>query len=343
MRHFLTFVAAVFLGLFLALFVRRSQDPERDSRPVLRVYASSSFIRQWGPGPWLKEKFEGSCDCKVEYHDAADSISLIQRVKSEPKNKSADLVLGFDQYDLEMAQSGMEWKSIKVDSQQFEEPVRPLLSRTSFTPYDWGVLAFIAHRNGKSLPTNTEDLLAPELASNISLQDPRTSSPGLQFLLWLIQVKGEEKAFQFLQKFNGQVKAWGANWSLSYGLFEKDQVQLTFSYVTSPVASIKENPQSDVVALPFTEGHPVQYEFLGIPSTCQNCDLAEKFVGLMLSREGQKVIMEKNYMFPVIKGVTTGTLFESVPQFKMIDMTVIPNQAERERILKKWSQVRRAE
>ena len=120
-------------------------------------------------------------------------------------------------------------------------------------------------------------------------------------------------------------------------------MKLTFSYVTSPVASLKENPQSDIVALPFAEGHPVQYEFLGIPSTCLNCDLAEKFVTLMLSHDGQRVIMDKNYMFPVIKSVTKGTMFEAIPEFKTIDMTVIPNQAERERILKKWSQVRRSE
>jgi thiamine transport system substrate-binding protein len=344
MRQFLFFVVFIFVGLFAALFIRQSQDPDRDSRPTLRVYAASSFIKQWGPGPWLKEKFEGTCECKVEYHDAADSISLLERVKSEPKNKSADLVLGFDQYDLELAQAGLDWRNIKVDPQQFEDAVKPLLSRTSFIPYDWGVLSFLARKNEiRTLPTNLEDLLSPDYISSISLEDPRTSTPGLQFILWLIQVKGEERAFQYLQKFNPQVKAWGANWSLAYGLFQKNQVKLTFSYVTSPIANLKENPQSDVVALPFTDGHPVQYEFLGIPSTCQNCDLAEKFVSLILSRDGQRVIMDKNYMFPALKSVTKGTLFESIPDFKLIDMTVIPNQAERERILKKWSQLRRSE
>jgi len=344
MKHFLFFAVLVFAGLFVALFIRQSQNPDRDSRPVLRVYAPSSFARQWGPGPWLKEKFETTCECKVEYHESSDSISMLQRVKSEPKNRAADIVLGFDQYDLELAQNGLEWRNVKVDSQQFDEAVRPLLSRPSFVPYDWGILAFLAHKNEvKDLPRDLQDMLSREYISSIALQDPRTSTPGLQFLLWLIQVKGEEAAFDYLQRLLPQVKAWGANWSMAYGLFQKDQAKFTFSYVTSPIASVNEDPHSDVVALPFEEGHPVQYEFLGVPSTCQNCDLAERFATLILSKEGQRVVMEKNYMFPIMKSVTEGTPYATVPKFKTVDMAVIPNQAERERILKKWSQMRRAE
>lgn len=344
MRHFILFLILVFGGLFAALVIRQNRDLSQDVRPVLRIFAHSSFIKQWGPGPWLKEKFESSCDCRVEYHESADALSLIQRVKSEPQSRAADLVFGFDQYDLEAAQNGIEWKNLKVDVQNMSQAVRQLLTRTNFIPYDWGVLGFIGRKNEiAKLPTQIDELLSDELVEQITIQDPRTSTPGLQFLLWLVQIKGEEKAFQFLQKFNKQVKSWAANWSMSYGLFQKGQAKLTFSYSTSPVASLKEDPNSQVIVLPFKDGHPIQYEFMGIPASCQNCDLAVKFVNLVLSKEGQKIIMDKNYMFPVVDGVVEGTLFESVPQLKTIDMTVIPSIAERERLLKKWSVMRRSE
>ena len=344
MKHLLVFLVFIFLGLFVALYVRQHQDPNHDERAILRVYAPSSFIKQWGPGPWLKEIFESSCECRVEYHDASDASALVQRVKSEPQNRAADLVLGFDQYDLEIAQNGLEWKQIKVDTDTFEESIRPLLSRSNFVPYDWGVISFLIHKSEiTKTPETLEDLLGPELNSNISVQDPRTSSPGLQLLLWIIQVRGEEQGFNYLQKFQNQVKVWGPNWSTSFGLFQKKQVKATLSYATSMVAIQKEDPNSDIISLPFKEGHPVQYEFLGIPSTCQHCDLAEKFASFLFSKEGQKTVMEKNYMFPVIKGVMNGTGFEKLPEYKTIDMTIIPNEAERERILKKWSQMRRSE
>jgi thiamine transport system substrate-binding protein len=97
------------------------------------------------------------------------------------------------------------------------------------------------------------------------------------------------------------------------------------------------------VALELTEGHPVQIEFAGIPATCKNCELAEKFLALLLSPEGQKIVMEKNYMFPAIQGVRADTPFAAVPKFKASDMHVLPTIADRERILKKWAAQRRGD
>ncbi len=342
MKHFIVFVGLVFFGLFLALYARQKQDSNQSERQTLHIYGPSSFIKPWGPGPWLKEKFERSCGCVVEYHDSLDGTSLLERIKLEPKNRAADLVLGLSQYDLEMAEALGKWKGLQLDVQLFEDSVRPLLSRNSFTPYDWGVLAFIGHRNNHLHPSNFDDLLKPDYISNISVQDPRTSVLGLELILWLIQVKGEEATFDYLNEFNSQVKGWSSSWSVGYSSFLKDQVKLTLSYVTSPLAILREDSASDIMAFPFSEGHPVHYEFFGIPSTCQNCDLAEKFATLMLSKEGQRVIMDKSYMLPVTKSATTGTIFENIPKFKTLDMMIIPNRSERERVLKKWLENQRS-
>jgi thiamine transport system substrate-binding protein len=88
---------------------------------------------------------------------------------------------------------------------------------------------------------------------------------------------------------------------------------------------------------------PVQFEFVGIPEFCRHCDLAEKFVNLMLSKEGQKAIMEKNYMFPVMKGVSDGTPFADVPEYKTIQKFEILSTSEVDRLLKRWTEVRRGE
>ena len=342
MKHFLIFIVVIFVALFGILSFRNAGDPNRDTRPVLKVVASSSFTKQWGPGPWLKEKFESVCGCRVEYLDAADSVLIMQKLKSEIVN--ADVVLGFDQYDLEMANKGIEWKEIKSDGFDFYENIKNTLGRSNLVPYDWGIMAFLVRQSKlKELPKGFDDLLRPEYKEQISLQDPRTSSAGLQFLFWLIQAKGEESAFRFVEKLNSQVKIYGSNWSMSYGLFQKEQVLTTVSWVTSTAYHKVEEKNSDIVAAEFSEGHPVQIEYMGIPDNCHNCDLAHKFVELVLSREGQKIIMEKNYMYPVIKNVKEGTAFGEIPSYKLIDMQTIPTQSDRERILKKWSQLRRGE
>jgi thiamine transport system substrate-binding protein len=156
----------------------------------------------------------------------------------------------------------------------------------------------------------------------------------------VIQAKGEDSAFQYLKNLNKQAKTYASSWSSSYGLFKKSQVLTTFSYATSPVYHLLQEQDSTVVAAEFVEGHPVQYEYLAIPKSCKQCDLAKRFSELMLSPEGQKVIMEKNYMFPVVAGVKDGTAFGNVPPMKTISM-LVPSASEKERILKRWSQLRR--
>ncbi len=344
MRNFLVFLVVIFAGLFAGVFYKKNHGDGKDGRPVLKVFASSSFISQWGPGPWLKESFEKNCDCTVQFHDGADSTILLQRLKTEGRTGGADVVLGFDQFDIELANEGLEWKKIKTDDINFEEEIIPTLSRSNLIPYDWSLLSFVVRKSDfKVLPKNLDDLMVTEMKGQIAMEDPRTSSPGLQFLLWLIQNRGEEKAFQFLKQFNQQIHSYTPSWSTAYGLFQKAQVKTTFSYVTSPVYHVVEDKSTDVVAIEMPEGHPIQYEFAGIPSTCTNCELAEKFMGLLLSQDGQRIIMEKNYMFPVVQGVKLGTVFASVPKFKITNQNVIPTVGDRERILKKWAALRRGD
>ena len=169
------------------------------------------------------------------------------------------------------------------------------------------------------------------------------SSPGLQFLLWLIQIKGEEKAFEFLKAFNQQLHSYAPSWSTAYGLFQKAQALSTYSYVTSPIYHLIEDKSMDVVALELEEGHPAQFELGGVPATCKNCELGEKFMELVLSPEGQKIIMEKNFMFPVVRGVKDETPFATIPNYQIVELSVLPNVSDRERILKKWSALRRGE
>jgi thiamine transport system substrate-binding protein len=344
MKNFVIFLVFIFAGLFAAILYKKNHDSSKDSRPVVRVFGSSSFVSQWGPGPLLKENFEKTCECRVEYLDSADSTIMMQRLKSEGRTSGADVVLGLDQFDIELANQGQEWRKINTDEYDFEEEVKPSLVQSHLVPYDWSLLSFVVRKSDfKELPKKLDDLMAPEYKGQIVMEDPRTSSPGQQFLLWLIQLKGEEKAFQFLTQFNQQLHSYAPSWSTAYGLFQKAQAKVVWSYVTSPVYHIVEDKSTDVVAVDLQEGHPAQFEFAGIPSTCKNCELAEKFMALMLSKEGQKIIMEKNYMFPVIKGVKEGTLFAAIPQYKVTLQDVIPNISDRERILKKWAARRRGE
>lgn len=350
MKHFLGFLAFIFAGLFFAVFLRSHRDSTQDTRAVLRVFAPNSFVAQFGPGPWLKQAFEKTCECRVEFTNSSDSTILFARLRSESQ-AGVDLVIGLDQFDLEGAQglmlsngSALEWRTPDVSKIDFEEPVKAAMTKPQFIPYDWGALAFILRQSQvPALPRKLDDLLLPEWSRQIAIQDPRTSTPGFQFFMWLVAVKGEAGAFDFLTKFNKQVKAYTNSFSTAHGLFTKGQVKAVWAYATSPVFHLLEDKDTDVMAVEFEEGHPTQFEFMAIPSVCKNCELAEAFLNLILSPTGQKIVMEQNYMFPAVKGVREGTTYAKVPPMKLFSMPAPPSVAERERLLKKWSSLRRME
>lgn len=342
MKHFLGFLAFVFAGLSLALFLRSSDHPGREDRPVVRVFAPKSFVTT-GPGRWLKQIFEKDNNCRVEFIDGADSATLFQRLKSESRI-GADLVIGLDQFDLDFAAAEFEWRRPEISTQDFDEVVRPALLRPEFIPYDWSVLAFVLRPSQVDpLPRRLEDLLSPHWKGQISIPDPRTSSVGLQFFNWLVQTRGETGGFAYLRALDKQMKNFPMSWAMAWGLFMKGQVKAVFSYSTSPVFNLLEEKDMDVVAVEFEEGHPIQVEYAAIPSVCKNCGLAEKFLQLMLSPEGQKIIMEKNYMFPVLRDVKEGTAFANVPPLRTLPVVSSVSMAGRERILKKWQSLRRDE
>ena len=342
MRHVVGFFIVVFLMVFGALYWKNHQKAVLLQVPTLRVYATSSFISQWGPGPWLRDEFEKQFNCRVEFQDSVDTPTLVQRLKTDPKHQAADVVMGVDQLDAEILTSHFEWTPISVDLNLFEPSVQGWLSRSPLVPYNFSFISFVGRRSQLSpLPQNLQSLLEPRFRGQLSLPDPRTSSVGLQFLAWVVGVMGEDEAFNYIKKLQPQVKVFGTGWSMSYGLFQKGQVLSTLSYITSPVYHLIEDKDNDVVALEFQEGHPLQIELMGLVKNCTQCDLGEKWIHFVLSEGGQKRIMEKNFMFPVRVGVKNASPFGQVPLPRLKSLEV-PSSNQKEAWLRRWSQIRKS-
>lgn len=344
MKQFILFLVAIFTVLFIAFINKNQTFLVRDQKPVVKVFTYSSFSSKWGPGPILQSLFEKTCDCKIEFLEGSDSGILLQRLKIEGEKLGADLVIGFDQYDLPKAVVESNWRSLDFSSLEIDPMVKTALKNEYFVPYDWGVLTFIgkSKESDKSVRTlSLDQLLQSPFAQKIAMQDPRTSSVGLQFIMWVLKTKGEEEGFRYLSQMMKQAHSFSPSWSTSYGLFKSGQTDLVFSYITSPLYNLIEEKNPDFFAFDMVEPSPVQVEFVGIPTSCRQCDLAEKFLNLMLSAEGQKIIMEKNYMLPVYKNAAAGTPFENlrVP-FRLMDIQY-PSVTEIDRILKQWSDLRR--
>lgn len=316
---FLILLGALIVGLSFGRQLYRYRDlpRERYQERKLRLLTYSSFVSSTGPGPDIIKKFEEDNHCKVDVVSAGNAGLLLERLKVGEAGVPFDIVIGLDQPMLDEAAARFEWLP-QVFASSSRHPTLAEFTHPNFVPYDWSPMTFVYRKNSKGpVPKSFSDLTKPEFKDQFGLQDPKSSTPGLQFFQWVKTLNGEGTT-DFLKAFKPNVQSVSPSWSFAYGLFKKEQVRFVFSYVTSLAYHWGVDGDRNFQVLSFPEGHPVQVEYMGIPKACGECELAQKFLEEMLTPAAQKIVMEKNYMLPVIKGLEDQTVFAELPPLKVI-------------------------
>ncbi len=271
--------------------------PARAADKELTIYTYESFTSEWGPGPKVKEAFEKTCDCTVNYVSVADGVALLSRLKLEGAESKADIVLGLDTNLVAEARetglfaaSGVDTAATKVPG-DFKDDI--------FVPYDYGHFAVIYDTQTlKNPPKSLKELVEGDPAQKIAIEDPRTSTPGLGLLLWVKSVYGD-KAPEAWAKLKNRVLTVTPGWSEAYGLFTKGEAPMVLSYVTSPAYHMVEEKTDRYQAAAFSEGHYIQIEVAGMLKGSHDKDLAQSFLRFMISPAFQDIIPTTNWMMPV--------------------------------------------
>jgi thiamine transport system substrate-binding protein len=323
----LAIVAVAFVGILASALILYtwSEKTSAGSERNLQVLAYSSFISSWGPGPEIARLFAERTGIHVVYQDGGIAGLMLKKLELFP----CDVVVGFDQFILQDALRARNWKVLKSGSQE-----------SAFLPYDKSPLAFVYRKGEIEPPTSLDDLLSPRFAHAISLEDPRSSSPGLQFLFWVFEEKGIDQGFSYLEKLKPSISNISPSWSTAYGIFQDKKAKLVLSYLTSPLYHLIAEKNSGYAAAIFENGHPVQTEYAGIPESCKECDSAGRFVEFLLKPEIQKIIMEKNFMLPVVDSAKLGTPFADLPNVKIIEFKGEAQQLKnRDELFERWKKV----
>ena len=263
---------------------------------TLTVYTYESFISEWGPGPKVKEAFEKTCDCTVDFVGVADGVALLTRLKLEGAGTKADLVLGLDtNLVAEAKQTGL-FEPHGIDVSAVKVPGG--FSDDVFVPYDYGHFAVIYDSETmKTPPTSLKDLVEGDPKDKIVIEDPRTSTPGLGLLLWVKSVYGDE-ADEAWAKLKGRVLTVTPGWSEAYGLFTKGEAPMVLSYTTSPAYHMVAENTERYQAAAFSEGHYIQIEVAGLLKGAPQKDLARQFLSFMITPGFQDTIPTNNWMMP---------------------------------------------
>ncbi len=303
--------------LILILYWSKTKPPETCA---VYVYTYSSFASSTGVGGDLQALFQEQTNCQLHLENIGDARTLLQRLNTEIKIKGttdADVVLGLDQFSISQAYNILQWEKIPWYphtrlSQRFQA-IKFSQEYNTFLPFDWSPLTFIYRPSNKLSTIQTpQDILTYDI--KYALMDPRSSSPGFQFLVWILNQFGQNTLSQFIQK----AYLLSPSWTVMYGLFTKKQTDIAFSYLTSLAYHRIEENNHTLKVMEFHSGHPYQIEFAGVVADSPRKPMALKFLKFLHSQPVQKLIMTKNYMFPVIANVEEGTAFADLPNLSLI-------------------------
>jgi len=288
---------------------------------TLTVYTYESFIAEWGPGPKVKAAFEKECGCTLNWVSVTDGVAMLNRLKLEGASTEADVVLGLDTNLTAEAKATGLFGPHGQDASALKLPI-PWTDDT-FLPYDYAHFAVVY--DTEKLPkdkayASLKDLVEGAPDQKLILEDPRTSTPGLGFLLWVKAVYGD-KAAEAWAKLKPRILTTTPGWSEAYGLFTKGEAPMVLSYTTSPAYHIIAEKTERYQAMKFSEGHYLQVEVAGLIANSPEKALAQKFLAFMEGPGFQDAIPENNWMFPV--GKTSAPIAATFDQMVKPDKTFL--------------------
>lgn len=266
---------------------------------TLTVYTYESFTSEWGPGPVIRDAFEKQCDCTLDFVPLDSSAGIINRVQLEGENTRADIVLGLDTNLMAIAEDTGLLAPAGIDQSAVALPID--WDSEIFVPFDYGYFAFVYDTEQLDTPpTSLQALIDAPDDLKIILQDPRTSTPGLGFLLWMKSVFGEEAGTAW-EKLQGKILTTTKGWSEAYfSLFMNGEAPMVLSYSTSPGYHMAVDGTERYQAAAFDEGHYLQVEVAAMLKSTDNAELAREFLAFILTDEFQSALPLTNVMYPAI-------------------------------------------
>jgi len=280
----------------------------------LVIYAYDSFTSEWGPGPEISARFEAEYGIPVEMRSIGDAGQVLQKAVLEKDDPQADILIGIDNNMITRAKS--EQVLQPYTSPNLEKVPQDLIfdSEHHVTPYDYGYFSIIYDSQKiDNPPESLDDLTAARFEDKLILMDPRTSSPGLGFLMWTIYEYGDQFV-EYWEELQASTLTITEGWDSGYGLFTSGEAPLVLSYTSSPAYHVEYEDSRRYRAAIFEEGHYMQIEGVGIVKDAPHPDAAEKFIDFVLTKEFQEVIPLTNWMYPVLPEVELPASYQFAPQ-----------------------------
>ncbi|MDP6606791.1 MAG: thiamine ABC transporter substrate-binding protein [Dehalococcoidia bacterium] len=292
--------------------------------------------------------FEQEHGVTVTLVKGGDANQLVNRAILSARNPEADVLFGVDNLAYKRADEADVFCSYAADRRsEIPQSVRDQFGDSeTVTPIDFGYVNINADRAWGAPPSSFEDLTSEPWRGKLVVEDPATSSPGLQFLASTVAYFGEGGWQDFWRGLKDNDVLVTDGWEDAYYTqFSRwgGERPLVVSYTTSPAAEVffadppvDEPPTLNVIPGPLFR----QVEAAGVLRRADHPGLAREFIDFMLSNEFQGQIPQTMFVYPVIPGIETPEWW----QWAEVDVepaSLEADQAEIDRWVREWTEIMR--
>lgn len=309
MKQFL-FLFFVCMVLAAPVFSGGVEESEQDSGPFV-VYTYDAFPEALSDS--VASHFEESFGVEVSFERFADTGGLFNQLFLEREEPRADAMIGLDNTYL-----GRIFENDLLEAYRpadFQVVSEDLIVDPEFraVPFDFGRITL--NYDSEQLsdpPASWEDLLDPRFEDSIILMNPRTSSPGRNFLLFTIAEFGEGGYLDFWRELSPNVLTITDGWSEGYGLYTQGEAPIVLSYDTSPAFHIYYEDETRYRNIIFGNEAYAQIEVAGIVSGTEQRENAERFMDFIVSPDFQELIPLNQIIYPIHPAVQLPEAFRQI-------------------------------
>lgn len=284
----------------------------------------------------LFEAFEAETGIKVEWVRLSGG-EAVARMDAERRNPQASIWFGGVGLDHMTAKNmGLTEPYVSPNlgniPEQFKDPEH------YWTGIYVGALSFISNKErlaelGIDAPTSWYDLLIPELEGEIQIANPGSSGTAYNFIATLVQLWGEDEAFEYLKKFHKNVQQYTRSGNAPNPATGLGEVAVGIGYAHDQVTIIQEGYPVQITSA--KEGTGYEVASISLIKGGKQMEAAKKLYDWGLTRRVAELLASTNVVpvidVPLVEGAVP------ISDVNVIDQDDIWAASQKERLVEKWN------
>ncbi len=262
---------------------------------------------EWCQG--MKQEFEAKYNITVNYVRMSSGEALA-RLQAEIDNPQFDIWWGgpIDTYVAGKEAGVLE----PYDSPNMKNLIDQNLYKDSENYWAGiyvGSLGFCTNTNwlaenpGVQAPASWADLLKPEFKGQIMVAHPSTSGTSYTALATILQVMGEEKGWEYIQQYAGQIAQYTKSGAAPAKFVAQGEAAVGIVFSHDIIHEIDDNQAPLVLTFP-SEGTGYEIGGMAIVKGAKHLDAAQKWFDWALTAEAQALGPKYHaYQAPTVSGV----------------------------------------